>query len=287
MDDGLDILFKQAQESISEPVPISEIRSKLETAPVAAAPKFWNQGRIIFVVVLACVVAGFLLLFDDRVSDEETGDENVVTTQEVTSNQEENEMSQGSSTMPEETPAETEIQEEATEESDVPAEETTPEEVLPTENETSLPNISENDTPASTDDQPAEKPTEKPTEAPTEKPSEKPAEKPIEKPAVAVVPTFLINKGTSGSHRYEFPSTTSKSEINQIKKMLRDYELTLNISTLKYDREWINEIKGDLEDPKTGRKAKFGAKSNDLDIIIITFDYSTSKGPSKMVVIVK
>jgi len=296
MDDLLDIYFKKARESLSEPVPISEIRNKIKASPAKPVSKLTIPRKIQVLLVLAVGFAGALLFMQYGISTEEKVDETIIDNEApkeegIVPVQEEPPSQENAIIQPEE----------------IHSEEAAPEvvskgmrkhihdEVLPMQddNATSDPQPSTAADPESTTTPPEDSPPPSdPNEdmEPTD-PGNSAASNPVDDPKgeeppkdpppdeTTAPPPVDPNKVTP--YTFEFPSTATDRDIANLNKQLRKYGVKFNVTTIERDREWISKLKGDLTVIKTNRKAKIVIGSSNFEKVVITFEHSKNGGADK------
>lgn len=284
-DDQLDIYFKKAQEELSTPTPISDIRERVNASKGGGVGKFRMQRRLQILFVLALAILGFYFIDTYRVNNA------AVVIEEDTNNESENtptEEFQNEEPVPsKQTEVESNSEEATQEVVDVNQPKKLVEEVLPTPEDKATSSVQPEGDPKQTENadaepeltdnsQPADVPTDKETNpAPETKPEVKPAVKPEPKPEPR-------DPAKRTNHEFAILSEFTKSDFRKLKKDLAAYGVTLNVDALEYDREFISKIKGNFASTK--RKTPFTVKSKNFEKIIVTFQYSINTGPERIAV---
>ncbi|HIO68258.1 MAG TPA: hypothetical protein EYN41_07985 [Flavobacteriales bacterium] len=274
MVDQLDIYFKKARESLSEPVPIAEIKSKLNASPgVNPRQSIFSRGLQVL-AALAVVFAGLYFWLDSQ----STVEEGVVDNETI--QQDEILMEQ---------PQEASVE-------DISAE------VLQSKQEIDLTVQSDKASPIGENGQPPEptkqaeenlKPaSEPPTQTaedgqsdahPVIDPEPEPQPEPeAAKPTSGTMPAIRDQAEANGGHRFEILSTSTRKDLKELDKTLSKYGINMNVKVLEYDREWISRLNGYFEDLTTGSKSKFNINSLNFEKLVFTFKYSESTGPLDM-----
>ena len=288
MDDQLDIFFKQARESISEPVPISDIRNKISSAPAPQARKWWLRKRVQVIFVLALVFLAFYFFEGYQLTDQ------TETTQKETTQQEE--MPDQEKNVPLEEPSANDERIEIIDsesptdvpEGDLPIQkDKTPDGVQSAETgqaqerDITVPNPAGEVDPAAetalTDSDDKGEPDNTITVAtPTDK-------EPVEQPATSVPVNVDPNK--ISKYKFEIEYNSTERDIKKLKKKLKEYGITMEIGTLEYDKGDISKFKCRFVSLEPRGEAKFNFKTAySFDKITFTFQHSQSGGPENMAI---
>ena len=304
MDDLLDIYFKKARESLSEPAQISEIRDKINALPDKPASKFRISRKLQVLLVLVLVLIGAFVLLQYGNSGEEKGEETRLdsaapkTEGAARDNIDPSNQGNALNQLEEEMPSEASTPEVAGKSLEPFAGqqvENKPEEELPEQNEDATsdpqPDIAPNTDPTfvpPTDAPPLVDPEEDAgstdpgnsagTTAEADRQGDVPPneEPPKEEPVADAPPPVDPNKVSD--YRFELKSTATKRDISALNKKLRAYGVKLVINTLEYDREWISKLKGELIVVKTGRKAKIVVNTSNFEKLVMIFEHSKNAG---------
>jgi len=285
MDEKLEILFKKTRESLSEPVPISEIRSKINASPEPQSIKNRFPRRFQVLLGIALLLVAIYVFIDFGAGDKDSSTDNETAQQEEALNQEEESPTQEKALTQEETVK----PDETTERADIGMRETTDDANLPSQDDTA-PNDQDRD-PSNPIDQPPldiDDPTESTGPTDTGSPDEDDntgtvtVDKPKDDVSTAPPLPILQDKSTKpGFHRFEIPSNATRKDLKKLDKKLSQYGLTLKITTLEYDGEWISKFKGGLVALNYNIKSSFNVKTSDFQRVVLTFEYTKSGGPRK------
>ncbi|MBL4733889.1 MAG: hypothetical protein JKY18_00860 [Flavobacteriales bacterium] len=285
MDDQLDIFFKQARESISEPVPISDIRNKISSAPAPQARKWWLRKRFQVIFVLALVFLAFYFFEGYRLTDQTETTPKETTQQEEMPDQEKNVPLEEPSANDETTGiVDSESQEEVTE-GDLPIQkDKTPDGVQSAETgqaqegDITVPNPAGEADPATetalTDSDDKGEPDNTITVAtPTDK-------EPVEQPATSKPVTVDPNK--ISKYKFELEYNSTERDIKKLEKKLKQYGIKMEIGALEFEKGEIQKFKGSLISVNPKGKALFNFKAYSFDKIFISFQHSPNNGPEQM-----
>jgi len=282
MEDQLNIYFKKARESLSEPVSIDEVRNKLKDAPAVTAKPSGVPQKLKIFLGLVMLLGGLYFLAALFSPNEETAVAKKAATKEAVVAE-----------APQHAPLEEAgtIMQESTEERDAPSQSNPPppKKDAPIEPKQQVEG-SMDDNPKNTEavtDQEMER--EKPTPETEPEPVSEPKPEPVAKtepeavkPSRSTAPAIRDQPDGESGHRFEILSTSTSRDLKELNKTLSKYGITLHIKAIKYDREWISTMNGHFEDLSTGRKSKFNIGSINFEKLIFTFRYSKSTGPVDM-----
>ena len=289
MDDQLDKYFQKARESISEPVPIAEIKARLIASIGANGSRKWLPTRFQVIIALAVVFVALYFVIDSKIGNASAEiDENSAQQEEVLAQQEqepsENVAVEASDNeLPESTDQEVIALKEEEATSDVKDDETQKAKVIPAETvvASKKPEVVTEPVTSNTDNtiEPVnlykflvEESTKQPPEV-TDK----------IKPDEAVSTTQSRDVNAITHHQFEILSSFSESRLKKLDRELKKYGLTLKIDVLKYDKDnKISKFKGSFVSIETNRKTVFNVPG--FTKLFLDFDYSISKGPDKMIV---
>jgi len=291
MDNLLEIYFKKARKSLSEPVPISEIRKRLASSPGTQATKFWLQTRFQVVLVLALAFLGLYLFVDYRATNEKMTIENEAPKEEqILTLQVETLIHEKILTRGDETPIQ-----EVTSKVESGLSKNTDEEVLPLKINKITPNVQLAETSEAKEKSPVVQNTlkESDTIINTQVLNSYKTTEP------ATLHEMFVDKLNNGSsdatpgniessqfiskHEFEILPGYSERRLKKLDKELLEYGITMKIGALKYDdKNKISKIKGEFISLNTNKKVRFN--TNTFNKIIFNFDYSKSKGPANMIV---
>jgi len=282
MEDQLDIYFKKARESLSEPVPIAEINSKLEASPGVKPRQSRFPRGLQVLAALAVVFTGLYFWLNSQ----STGEEAVVDNETI--QQDEILMEQPQEAAVEDISAEvleSKQETDLTVQTDIasPIEENGQPPEPTKQSEENLKPASE--PPAQTaeygqsDANPVIDPEPEPESFVEPEPQPEPE---AAKPTSGTMPAIRDQAEANGEHRFEILSTSTRKDLKELEKTLSKYRIKMNVKILEYDREWISRLNGHFEDLNTGSKSNFNINSLNFEKLVFTFKYSESTGPLDM-----
>lgn len=282
MDELIDKYFQKARESISDPVPISEIKAKLIASTGANGSRNWLPTRFQVIIALAVVFIALYIYIDSRLGRE------VIEVDGEGSQQEQVLASEDQQPIAEVT----------AEASDNALPDNTDQGALASQDDKSSPDTRDEElveaaatsrqaesiakpVAANTDDTEAPEPIEQ-EPPPQEKAKEPPKTKaePVTKPATADEP---VSDDFVTKHEFLIRPSYSESRLKKLDKELSKFGVTIKIDALKYNKEKISKFKGAFVSINTNARAKFSVPGT-FNKLILNFEYSKSKGPVNMVV---
>ncbi|HIA12415.1 MAG TPA: hypothetical protein EYN69_10155 [Flavobacteriales bacterium] len=289
MDELIDKYFQKARESISDPVPISEIKAKLIASTGANGSRKWLPTRFQVIIALAVVFIVLYIYIDSRLGRE------VIEVDGEGSQQEQVLASEDQQPIAEVT----------AEASDNALPDNTDQGALASQDGESSPDTRDNEAlqikeelveaavtsrqaesmakpvAANTDDTEVPEPIEQ-GPPPQEKAKEPPKTKaePVTKPATVDEP---VSHDFVTKHEFLIRPSYSESRLKKLDKELSKFGVTIKIDALNYNKEKISKFKGTFVSINTNARAKFSVPGT-FNKLILNFDYSKSKGPVNMVV---
>jgi hypothetical protein len=272
MKDHLDIYFNKARESLSEPVSIAEIKSKLNDAPIGKTKPSVLPRHVQVVLGSAVMLGGLYFLIEFLgTNEEDKADKATIQQEEVLMAQPQDASVEEATTGVQESMEETNLTVQTDKAPTLVQNDELPEPIKQSE-ENLKP---EPDPPVQTAEggQPDANPVIEP---------EPEAEPEAEQPASGTMPAIRDQAEANGGHRFEILSTSTRKDLRELDKTLSKYGIKMNVKVLEYDREWISKFNGYFEDVITGNKSKFNISSLDFDKLVFTFKYSESTGPLDM-----
>ena len=284
MVDQLDIYFKKARESLSEPVPIAEIKSKLNASPgVNPRQSIFSRGLQVL-AALAVVFAGLYFWLDSQSTVEEgVVDNETIQQDEILMEQPQEASVEDISAEVLQSKQEIDLTVQSDKASPIGENGQPPE---PTKQaEENLKPASEPPTQTAEDGQSDAHPVIDPEPEPESvvEPEPEPQPEPeAAKPTSGTMPAIRDQAEANGGHRFEILSTSTRKDLKELDKTLSKYGINMNVKVLEYDREWISRLNGYFEDLTTGSKSKFNINSLNFEKLVFTFKYSESTGPLDM-----
>ena len=289
MDELIDKYFQKARESISDPVPISEIKAKLIASTGANGSRNWLPTRFQVIIALAVVFIALYIYIDSRLGREVIEVDGEGSQQEQVLAREVQEP----------------IEEVTAEASDNALPDNTDQGALASQDDESSPGTRDNEAlqikeelveaaatsrqaesiakpvAANTDDTEAPEPIEQ-EPPPQEKAKEPPKTKaePVTKPATVDEP---VSDDFVTKHEFLIRPSYSESRLKKLDKELSKFGVTIKIDALKYNKEKISKFKGAFVSINTNARANFSVPGT-FNKLILNFEYSKSKGPVNMVV---
>ena len=289
MDDQLDKYFQKARESISDPVPISEIKAKLIASSGANGSRKWLPTRFQVIIVLAVVFVALYFFIDSKIGNEAAEiDGNSAQQEEVTAQQEqepsENVAVEASDNeLPESTDQEVIALKEEEATSDVQDDETPKAKVIPAETAVASKKPEVVTEPVTSNTDSTNEPVNLYKFLVEESSQQSPEVTDKIEPDEAVSTTQSQDVNAITHHQFKILSSYSESRLKKLDKELKKYGLTLKIEVLKYGKDnKMSKFKGSFVSIETNRKTVFNVPA--FNKLFLDFDYSISKGPDKMVI---
>jgi hypothetical protein len=263
MEDQLNIYFKKARESLSEPASIDEVRNKLKDAPAVKTKPAGVPRQLKIFLGVVVLLGGLYFLVDFGNPNEEATVDNKAAPKEAIAAEE-----------PRDAPLEEDgtLMQEDTKTPDVttqPGQAPDDQPIQPRQ-QSGKSNDSDPENAAASTDPVGEE--EKPTTDTGSDPVNEPAPEPESEPEARTEPEAAIPSSSTapairdqangeGGHRFEILSTSTSKDLRELNKTLSQYGIKMHIGTIEYDREWISRLNGHFEDLSTGRKSKFNIGS--------------------------
>ena len=283
MDELIDKYFKKARESISDPVPISEIKAKLIASTGANGSRNWLPTRFQVIIALAVVFIALYIYIDSRLGrevievDGEGSQQEQVLAREVQEPIEEVTAEASDNALPDNTDQGALASQDDESSPDTRGKEELVEAAVTSRQAESI----AKPVAANTDDTEAPEPIEQES-PPQEKAKEPPKTKaePVTKPATVDEP---VSDDFVTKHEFLIRPSYSESRLKKLDKELSKFGVTIKIDALKYNKEKISKFKGAFVSINTNARANFSVPGT-FNKLILNFEYSKSKGPVNMVV---